>query len=197
MQGFVCDSSRLEEYRKKLIETLDVSLMYHYKEATYERIGMTDATSFLETTPVVYRYEVLAELRENEKKRLDRLKNSEKVLFPEESVRDACLENSDIQPEKREHGKKVLGDYSVIKEDEEVSDATPQAVVISASSHRLVSCVNRFNRLLEDRLSVSDESSSLSSCSSRITARYVDHAPSPLCLPVNSITRIKIIQIIP
>jgi hypothetical protein len=190
LQGFVGDRGNLENIVKLLIVQHNFKIMYHDKEPSYERIGLTDDLLFLGGFAYMQDCENKREIR-------DRLKKFRELPFFEEEL-GAYFTDSESNQGKKEHEEKVLSGCSKVKKDEGVSASITQEAFILVRSKRSLRGIKRFNRLLlpKDLLSVSSESSSISSCSSRTTGRYIDHAPSPLCLPVCPMKNEKIVQII-
>jgi hypothetical protein len=191
MQGFFGDKVYFEQlidfFKKK---ECGFHVMYHDKEHSYERIGLADDLLFLGGFAYMQDCENKRDIR-------DRLKDFRELPFFEEEL-GAYFTDSESNQGKQEHEEKVLSGCSAIKEDEYVSDAATQVAAISALSNRSLQGIKKNKRVVlpEDLLSVSSQSSSISSCSSRRTARYTDHAPSPLCIPVCSMKSEKIVKVI-
>lgn len=188
MQGFFGDKVYLKQWIDFLLKKeCGFCVMYHDKEPTYERIGLTDSLIFLDGSAYLQDCALKEEIQV-------KLKNFRELPFFE-GERDAYLADSELN---QGHAEKVLGTCSGIKKDKDLPDAKTQAAVILALSNRPVRGIKKNNRVVlpEDLLSVSDESSSVSSCSSKMPACYVNYAPSPLYLPVRSIIRGEIAPVI-
>lgn len=196
MQGFVGDRGYLERVVKFLISDYSFKIMYHYKEATYERIGLSEVPFFIGGAAYLQDCEVkrgicsrLSAFSElpfvDEPACQDRLQDFKELPF----ARVLLPEFSTLETKKRALAGALCACSGVNK-----SKVVEQEVYEQVrSSGRTIKSGTTINCLLlpQDILQSGDESS----CSSKTPARYTGHAPSPLCIPVRPPEDEQLIQV--
>lgn len=188
MQGFVGDRVYLEQWIDLFKKHGGFYVMYHDKEPTYERIGLTDVPLFAELAPISH---YMTDRANEDQERVELFR--EALPFFEEQE-DSSEQDDEILLDKSEQEKKVPGESPAITRDVGVSDTDNQERSLAPFSH--AGLVEKLYSLLLPKkfLDDSDEASLSSSSSSKTTVRYVDHAPSPLCIPACPIKSEEIVQ---